>query len=80
MELTWLDLGKNVSLIKFKPTPIHNLVPLDPTRANSSQVGGQTIPNSIEVVNLARVGLRWEDHMTRALSIIPVLPIARKAS
>ena len=24
--------------------------------ANSSQVGGRTIPNSIEVVNLARVG------------------------
>ena len=33
---------------------------LDPTRANSSQVGGQTIPNSIKVVNLARVGLSWE--------------------
>ena len=33
---------------------------LDPTRANSSQVGGQTIPNSIEVVSLARIGLGWE--------------------
>ena len=39
---------------------------LDPTRANSSQVGGQTIPNSIEVVNLARVGLSWEDRLARA--------------
>ena len=39
---------------------------LDPTRANSSQVGGQTIPNSIEVVNLARVGLSWEYRLARA--------------
>ena len=38
-----------------------------PSRANSSQVGGQTIPNSIEVVNLARVGLSWEDRLARAL-------------
>ena len=29
---------------------------LDPTPANSSQVGGQTIPTSIEAVNLAWVG------------------------
>ena len=43
----WLELGENLSLIKFKPTP-----------ANSSQVGGQTIPNSIRVDNLARVGYR----------------------
>ena len=33
---------------------------LDQIQANASQVGGQTIPNSIEVVNLARVGLSWE--------------------
>ena len=52
---TWLELGENLSLITFKPT-----------RANSSQVGGQTIPNSIEVVNFARVGLTWEDHLARA--------------
>ena len=38
----------------------------DPTRANSSQVGGQTIPNSIEVVNLAHVGLSWEYRLARA--------------
>ena len=36
-------------------------------RSNSSQAGGQTIPNSIEVVNLPRVGLRWEDRLARAL-------------
>ena len=41
---------------------------LDPTRANSSQVGGQTIPNSIEVVNLARLGLSWEDRLTICLA------------
>ena len=28
--------------------------------ANSSQAGGQTIPTSIQVENLARVGLSWE--------------------
>ena len=42
---TWLELGENLSLIKFKPT-----------QSNSSQVGGQTIPNSIEVVKLGWVG------------------------
>ena len=53
----WLELCENyLSLIKFKPT-----------RAYSSQVGGQTIPISIEVVNLARVGLSWEDRLARAL-------------
>ena len=47
---TWLELGaENLSLIKFKPT-----------RSNSSQVGGQTIPNSSQVVNFSRVGLSWE--------------------
>ena len=30
-------------------------------------MGGQTIPNSIEVVNLARIGLSWEDRLARAL-------------
>ena len=55
---TWLELGENLSLIKFKPT-----------RSNSLQVGGQTIPNSIEVVNLARVGLSWEDRLASALVI-----------
>ena len=30
-------------------------------RSNSSQVGGQTIPNSIKVVNLARVGQTVEN-------------------
>ena len=35
---TWLELGENLSLIKSSQ--------LDPTQANSSQVGGQTIPNS----------------------------------
>ena len=49
---TWLEVGENLSLIKLKPT-----------RANSSQVGGRTIPNSIEVVNLARIGLSWEDRL-----------------
>ena len=52
----WLELGENFSSIKFKPT-----------RANSSQVGGQMIPNSIEVVKLTRVGLSCEDHLARAL-------------
>ena len=46
--VAWLK-RENLSLIKSKPTP-----------ANSSQVGGQTIPNSIEVVNLARAGFSWE--------------------
>ena len=41
---------------------------LDPTPANSSQVGGQTILNSIEVVNLAQVALSWEDRLARALA------------
>ena len=45
----WLELGENFSLIKFKPT-----------RSNSSQVSGQTIPN------LARVGLSWEYRLARA--------------
>ena len=40
---------------------------LDQIQANSSQVGGQTMPNSIGVVNLARVGLSWEDRLARAL-------------
>ena len=48
--------NQNLSLIKFKAT-----------RSNSSQVGGQTIPNSIQVVNLARLGLSWEDRLARAL-------------
>ena len=43
----------------------------DPTRANSSQVGGQTIPNSIQVVNLARVGLSWEGFLTVVSSSNP---------
>ena len=42
-----------------------------PTQANSSQVGGETIPNSIKVVNLARVGLSWEYRLARALHIAP---------
>ena len=50
-----LDFGDNSSLIKFKPTP-----------ANSSQVGGQMIPNSIQVENLAGVGWSWEYHLARA--------------
>ena len=37
-------------------------------RSNSSQVGGQTILNSIEVVNLAQVALSWEDRLARALA------------
>ena len=53
---TWLELGENLSLIKFTPA-----------WSNSSQVGAQTIPNSIGVVNLARVGLSWEDRLARAL-------------
>ena len=59
----WLELGENLSLIKFKPT-----------RANPSQVGGQAIPNSIQVENLARVSLSWEYRsLARALrrSFVP---------
>ena len=37
-----------------------------PTRASSSQMGGQTMPNSIEVVNLVGVGSSWEDRLARA--------------
>ena len=34
---------------------------LDQIQANSSlEVGGETKPNSFEVVNLARVGLSWD--------------------
>ena len=44
---------------------------LYPTRANSSQVGGQTIPNSIEVVNLAELAwvgrTVWSGAITAAL-------------
>ena len=42
---------------------------LDQIQANSIQLkpsGCQTILNSIEVVNLARVGLSWEDRLARA--------------
>ena len=42
---TWFELGENLSLNKINPTQV-----------NSTQVDGQTIPNSLEVVNLARVG------------------------
>ena len=45
---------------------------LDQIQANSSQVGDQTIPNSIEVVNLARVGLSWEDRLARAVGRVSV--------
>ena len=44
----WLELGENLSLIRFKPARVH-----------LSQVDGQTISHSIEVVNwleLAWVG------------------------
>ena len=52
---------------------------LDQIQANSRQVGGETIPNSIEVENWARAGLSWEDRYARALvtratcSVEPVL-------
>ena len=39
---------------------------LDQVQTNSSQVGGQIIPNSMEVVNLAQVDLSWEDRLARA--------------
>ena len=41
-------------------------IEMNKIRANSSQVGGQTIPNSIEVVNLAHVGLGCDDRLARA--------------
>ena len=44
---------------------------LDQIQANSSQVGGQTIPNSIEVVNLAELAwvgsTVWSGAITAAL-------------
>ena len=44
---TWLvELGENLSLIKFKPT-----------RSSSSQVGSKTMPNMDQVENLAKGGL-----------------------
>ena len=39
---------------------------LDQIQANSSQVGGQTIPSLDQVENLAQVGLSWENHVARA--------------
>ena len=36
-------------------------------QANSSQVCGQTTPNSIPVENVARIGLRGEYRLARAL-------------
>ena len=41
---------------------------VDQIDANSSQLNPSewpTMPNSIEVVNLARVGLSWEDRLAR---------------
>ena len=45
-------------------------------RSNSSQVGGQTIPNSIKVVNLARVGQTVENlaGVAKHLSLIKFKP------
>ena len=63
-ELAWVGWGGQT---------VENLAPvgrkfeLDQIQANSSQVSGQTITSSIEVVNLARVGLSWEDRLARAL-------------
>ena len=46
------NLGSNWAKIR----PWSNSSELDPARANTSQVGGQTIPNPIQAENLARVG------------------------
>ena len=45
---------------------------LDQIQANSSQVGGQTIPSLDQVENLAQVGLSWENHVARAK--LPPIP------
>ena len=42
---------------------------LKPTRANSSQVGGQTIPNSIAAVNLARGECRLARAVVTAMRV-----------
>ena len=64
-ELAWVGWGAQT---KENVARVGRKFELDQIQANSSQlkqVGGQTIPNSIKVVNLARVGLSWEDRLAR---------------
>ena len=69
-EMAWVDWGGqrvvNLARVGWK-------FELDQIQANSSQLkpsGWPTIPNSIEVGNLARVGLSWEDRVARAIDIL----------
>ena len=54
---TWLvELGENLSFIKFKPT-----------RSSSSQVGSKTMPNMDQIENLGKGGLGWENRLSTVI-------------